>query len=149
MIAITINNSQLTFKGQTLNIKGSEQIDTGSFMIHTDGGSFNFLYNDTEVNGSAISDIYSLVPKMSISPPNWNGLTQALWGSSLMGYAYAVANSKGFALLLKVLSDGEAGSAAESSFITALNLCQLNLSTDQKTELNQLLTANNFTIQVP
>lgn len=83
-----------------------------------------------------------------VLPPNWNGITQALWGSSLMGFAAMNANPNGFSLLLKVLTDGEIGSAAQSSFLVALSLCQLSLSQNQKDELNGYLTANHFTIQV-
>lgn len=80
--------------------------------------------------------------------PNWNGLTQALWGSTLMSFALANASPNGFSLLLKVLTDGEASSASQNSFLVAFNACGLTLSSAQKSELNGYLTANNFTIQV-
>jgi hypothetical protein len=37
----------------------------------------------------------------NVAAPNWNGLTQSLWGSSLMGFAFANATPNGFSLSTK------------------------------------------------
>lgn len=100
-------------------------------------------------NGDFVMDIVLEVEVPDeVLPPDWNGLTQSLWSSDLMGFAAQNANPNGFSLLLKVLTDGEINSAAQQSFLTALSFCGLSLSTNQKQELNQMLTDNHFTIQV-
>lgn len=85
--------------------------------------------------------------------PNWNGLTQTLKGSSLMLFAIGNAHANGFSLLLKTLTDGEAGSASQEFLIMAIGACfptgwPHQLSNEQKAELNGYLTANKFSIQV-
>lgn len=121
------------------------KLENNKYNIYYSGGPFDGLKEFHSLDGvsGTIREGYK-----NANSPNWNGLTQSLWGSSLMGYAATYANPNGFSLLLKVLTDGEINSAAQQSFLTALSFCGLSLSVNQKAELNAMLTANNFTIQV-
>lgn len=80
--------------------------------------------------------------------PDWQGLEQSLWQSSLMSRALQEANPNGFSLLLKVFTDGKDGLAVESSLAFALGVLGLVFSEAEKGILNALFEQFDFTIRV-
>jgi hypothetical protein len=83
-----------------------------------------------------------------ITNTDWKNLSQAFFYSSLMPKVLSSANSNGYATMLKVLTDGENNYASENAFLAAFNMMGVSWTTLEKAEINAILTANNFTIQV-
>lgn len=83
-----------------------------------------------------------------ITNTDWKNLSQEFFYSSLMPKVLSSANSNGYATMLKVLTDGENNYASENAFLAAFNMMGVTWTTQEKAEINNILTANNFTIQV-
>lgn len=116
---------------------------------------YNIYYSDGVVEFHSTDGINGVIRAgfKDANAANWNGLTQGLKSSPLMIFAYQYAHSNGFNLFLKTLTDGENGSASEEFLLTTIGMCfpsgwPKQLDSNQKTELNQLLSDNNFTIRV-
>ena len=103
--------------------------------------------NPILINGEFVMELVSseTLPD-TIQPPNWAGLTQSLWASPLFKKAVAFGNPNGYATMLKVLTDGENTTASENAFKIAFSLMGLSLTASELTELNTILSSNNFTI---
>jgi hypothetical protein len=81
-------------------------------------------------------------------PPNWLGLEQSLFKSSLFTKYFSDYNSKGL-LLTTCLQNGKRGEDVDEQTLllgfSALGIAWLD---SEKTLLNQILTDNNFSIQI-
>lgn len=145
---ITISSGVLTFRGNQYNVASSQKIDNDSFEIHTETETFNFIASETTINGSPVVDIYSLVSKKH-GTPNWLGLEQSLFKSALFSKYFSDYNSKGL-LLTTVLQNGKAGQDVDQqTLLMGFSALGISWTSGEKTLLNQILTDNNFSIQVP
>lgn len=83
-----------------------------------------------------------------IKKPNWYKLEQDLRYSSLFGKAFQYASDKGFNLFTVTLINGKNGEASENSLAFAFSVLGVDWTDEEKVVLNQILTTNNFTIQI-
>lgn len=108
----------------------------------------NEIYT-TDENGNTVL-ISSEVVQVPDLPPDWLGLEQAVVYSPLF---MTIANSPTrsdfwWGVLQTTIQNGKRGQASETFLSIALSNIGVVWTTQEKTELNSLLTANNFTIQV-
>lgn len=116
---------------------------------------YNVYYSDGVVEFHSTDGINGTIRQgyRDINAPNWNGLTQDLKNSPLMGFAVQYAMPNGFTLLNKTLTDGEINSASEQFLVATIGYCfppgwPNQLSSQQKADLNVLLAKNNFTVSI-
>jgi hypothetical protein len=79
---------------------------------------------------------------------NWKGLSQDLFYSPLFQKAMMLANPNAYSTLLKVLTDGENNYASQNAFLQAFTWMGVEFTTEEKSELNNILSNNGFTITV-
>lgn len=79
---------------------------------------------------------------------NWKGLSQGLFYSPLYPKTLIEASPNAFSTLLKVLTDGENGYASENAFLMVFNLLNVEYTQQEKDQINEILSTNNFTITV-
>ena len=84
----------------------------------------------------------------NITNSDWKELSQAFFYSTLMSKALSSASPNAYSTFLKVLTDGENNYASENAFLAMFNALGITWTAAEKTEINTILTANNFTIQV-
>lgn len=83
-----------------------------------------------------------------ITNADWKNLSQAFFYSTLMPKAMQYATPNAYSTFLKVLTDGENNYASENAFLMTFNMLGVTWTPIEKAEINGILTANNFTIQV-
>jgi hypothetical protein len=89
---------------------------------------------------------------MMIEPSiqNWYDLEQSLYSSTLFSKGFG-SQGNGFALLLKILSDGSTKGAHQSSLLAAIRYTIMGIigfTQADKDALNNHLQTHNFTIKV-
>ena len=87
----------------------------------------------------------------TIKIPNtadWLNLEQELYSSPLLLKAVQTTGN-GFAMLIKVLTDGKTTGASENALLFAFNLIipQMNMTVEEIELLNECLEENNFNIR--
>jgi hypothetical protein len=81
---------------------------------------------------------------------NWNNFEQDLYTSALFSKGLT-SKGNGFALLLKVLTDGSTKGANQHALLIAIQATIAGISNftqEDKNYLNEYLISNNFTIQI-
>jgi len=81
---------------------------------------------------------------------NWHNFEQDLYTSALFSKGLT-SQGNGFALLLKVLTDGSTKGASQNALLMAIQATIAGISNftqQDKNYLNEYLISNNFTIQI-
>ena len=83
--------------------------------------------------------------------PDWIKLEQDLRyfnGGSLFGKALMTAIPNPFSIFLKTLENGSKGIASQNALAYAFSILGVEWTSEEITQLNTLLTDNNFTFQL-
>jgi hypothetical protein len=104
--------------------------------------------NPIIVDGEFVMELVSEEEVEMIVEPNWRKLTEDLYASPLMFKALTEANPNAFAVLLKVLTDGENGNSTENTLLGSIQMCGINFSDEEKQALNQILKDNFFSVEI-
>ena len=115
------------------------------FIQEPDAISYANAHNMLVRSANQIID----TPIVNPSDEDWQKFSQVMWDNvSLFGKIVMTANPNGYATLLKVMTDGERGIAAQNALLTAINLLGIVFTEEEKLFINTTLTENNFTIQI-
>lgn len=151
MEQLTLNNNLLTFRDNDFIVEGFKRVDGISFEILTDQGAINFRLGQTSINSVVINSIDDLgLPEIK-DPANWLGVEQALrynHEAALFIKAFGTATDKGFSLFIATLSNGKRGESSEGALLFAFQVLGVTWDDTEKGQINEILTANNFTIQI-
>lgn len=83
-----------------------------------------------------------------VEPPNYYGLEQSLYNSSLFTKYLMDYNSKGL-LFTTTIQNGKRGeNVNEQTLLLGFQAMQIDFTQGEKDIINGILTANNFTIQL-
>lgn len=107
----------------------------------------NVSFTNTKKTSNINLRTHNINTKM-ITNADWKELSQAFFYSSLMTKVLTQANPNAYSTFLKVLTDGENNYASENAFLAMFNAMGITWTTAEKAEINAILTANNFTIQI-
>lgn len=105
-------------------------------------------YIDPETKDFVMILVSSEQTEEPIVLPNWRGVTLALQTNVMIAPLIPSANPNGFSMLLKYLSDGEAGYSNGNNIADYIKGCAIAFTDEQKQTINQILTDNNFNSQL-
>lgn len=84
----------------------------------------------------------------NITNSDWKNLSQDFFYSTLMPKVMANATPNAYSTFLKVLTDGENNYASENAFLSTFNMLGVTWTTQEKAQINQILSNNNFTVVI-
>ena len=146
MININTNTNTAIFQNKEFEIIGKKINDFESVNIELkDRGILYFLNSDVVIDGKEFYEEYFDLLKLT---PDWISLEQSLRYSDLFTKAFSEASEKGLSLFMITLVNGKRGDSSENSLSFAFNLLGVNWSDSEKSELNNILENNNFTIRI-
>ena len=146
MININTNTNTAIFQNKEFEIIGKKINDFESVNIELkDRGILYFLNSDVVIDGKEFYEEYFDLLKLT---PDWISLEQSLRYSDLFTKAFSEASEKGLSLFMITLVNGKRGDSSENSLSFAFSLLGVNWSDSEKSELNNILENNNFTIRI-
>ncbi len=146
MININTNTNTAIFQNKEFEIISKKINDSESVNIELkDRGILYFLNSDVVIDGKEFYEEYFDLLKLT---PDWISLEQSLRYSDLFTKAFSEASEKGLSLFMITLVNGKRGDSSENSLSFAFNLLGVNWSDSEKSELNNILENNNFTIRI-
>lgn len=146
MININTNTNTAIFQNKEFEIIGKKINDFESVNIELkDRGILYFLNSDVTIDGKEFYEEYFDLLKLT---PDWISLEQSLRYSDLFTKAFSEASEKGLGLFMITLVNGKRGDSSENSLSFAFSLLGVNWSDSEKSELNNILENNNFTIRI-
>ena len=146
MININTNTNTAIFQNKEFEIISKKINDSESVNIELkDRGILYFLNSDVVIDGKEFYEEYFDLLKLT---PDWISLEQSLRYSDLFTKAFSEASEKGLGLFMITLVNGKRGDSSENSLSFAFNLLGVNWSDSEKSELNNILENNNFTIRI-
>jgi hypothetical protein len=115
------------------------------YNIYYTGGEFDGekLFHSIDGTSGKIEPGYK-----KINSPNWLGLEQELVYSTLFPKAINDSDPNWFSILQTALQNGKKNETSESFLLNTLSNLGVVWTTSEKTQLNQILLNNNFTIQI-
>lgn len=141
----TITNTAI-FQNKEFEIIGKKINDFESVNIELKNeGTLYFFKSDVTIDGKEFYEEYFDLLKLT---PDWISLEQSLRYSDLFTKAFSEASEKGLSLFMITLVNGKRGDSSENSLSFAFNLLGVNWSDSEKSELNNILENNNFTIRI-
>ena len=146
MININTNTNTAIFQNKEFEIIGKKINDFESVNIELKNeGTLYFFKSDVVIDGKEFYEEYFDLLKLT---PDWISLEQSLRYSDLFTKAFSEASEKGLSLFMITLVNGKRGDSSENSLSFAFNLLGVNWSDSEKSELNNILENNNFTIRI-
>jgi len=146
MININTNTNTAIFQNKEFEIISKKINDFESVNIELkDRGILYFLNSDVVIDGNEFYEEYFDTLKLT---PDWISLEQSLRYSDLFTKAFSEASEKGLGLFMITLVNGKRGDSSENSLSFAFSLLGVNWSDSEKSELNNILENNNFTIRI-
>ena len=146
MININTNTNTAIFQNKEFEIIGKKINDFESVNIELKNeGTLYFFKSDVVIDGKEFYEEYFDLLKLT---PDWISLEQSLRYSDLFTKAFSEASEKGLSLFMITLVNGKRGDSSENSISFAFNLLGVNWSDSEKSELNNILENNNFTIRL-
>lgn len=146
MININTNTNTAIFQNKEFEIISKKINDFESVNIELkDRGILYFLNSDVTIDEKPFYHEYFDPLKLT---PDWISLEQSLRYSDLFTKAFSEASEKGLSLFMITLVNGKRGDSSENSLSFAFNLLGVNWSDSEKSELNNILENNNFTIRI-
>ena len=146
MININTNTNTAIFQNKEFEIIGKKINDFESVNIELKNeGTLYFFKSDVVIDGKEFYEGYFDLLKLT---PDWISLEQSLRYSDLFTKAFSEASEKGLSLFMITLVNGKRGDSSENSLSFAFNLLGVNWSDSEKSELNNILENNNFTIRI-
>lgn len=146
MININTNTNTAIFQNKEFEIIGKKINDFESVNIELkDRGILYFLNSDVTIDEKPFYHEYFDLLKLT---PDWISLEQSLRYSDLFTKAFSEASEKGLGLFMITLVNGKRGDSSENSLSFAFSLLGVNWSDSEKSELNNILENNNFTIRI-
>ena len=131
MININTNTNTATFQKEEFEVVSKKINDS--------------LKSDVTIDNKEFYEEYFDLLKLT---PDWISLEQSLRYSDLFTKAFSEASEKGLGLFMITLVNGKRGDSSENSLSFAFNLLGVNWSDSEKSELNNILENNNFTIRL-
>lgn len=146
MININTNTNTAIFQNKEFEIIGKKINDFESVNIELKNeGTLYFFKSDVVIDGKEFYEEYFDLLKLT---PDWISLEQSLRYSDLFTKAFSEASEKGLGLFMITLVNGKRGDSSENSLSFAFSLLGVNWSDSEKSELNNILENNNFTIRI-
>mgnify|MGYP003461239236 FL=1 len=146
MININTNTNTATFQKEEFEVVSKKINDSESVNIELKNrGIIYFLKSDVTIDNKEFYEEYFETLKLT---PDWSKLEQNLRYSDLFTKAFSDASEKGLSLFMITLVNGKRGDSSENSLSFAFNLLGVNWSDSEKSELNNILENNNFTIRI-